>query len=181
MNIEKAKQILANADLITTAEEIQKALNELAIKINHDFNNKYPLVLTVMGGALIYSGHLLPKITTVLDSDYLHVSRYGDANSGGKLIWIATPRIPVEGRDILVLDDILDEGITLSNVKKHLLEQGAKSCSIAVLCEKDLGKAKPITADYVGFKLPNRFVFGFGMDIKGLWRNLPAIYAVKRV
>jgi len=179
MNIQEAKKILENAEVITSADNIQKTLDQMANQINTEYENRYPLVLTVMGGALIYSGQLLPKITTVLDNDYLHVSRYGDETKGGKLIWIATPRSSILGRDVLVLDDILDEGITLTNIKKHLLDNGAKSCKFAVLCEKEIGKEKPISADFVGFKLPNRFVFGFGMDIYGIWRNLPEIYALK--
>lgn len=179
MNITTARKILDTADLITSAEEIQKAITKLAHDISVDYADKYPLVLTVMGGALIYSGQLLPQINVVMECDYLHVSRYGDVTTGGKLVWIAAPRVSLVGRDVIVLDDILDEGVTLSNVRKHLLGQGAKTCATAVLCEKEIGKDKPISADYVGIRLPNRFVFGFGMDVKGMWRNLPAIYAVK--
>jgi hypoxanthine phosphoribosyltransferase len=92
---------------------------------------------------------------------------------------VVEPRSRIAGRTILVLDDILDEGITLAAIKSWLLEQGAAECIVAVLAEKELGRAKPVAADFVGVTLPNRYVFGCGMDVKGAWRNLPAIYAVK--
>jgi len=132
-----------------------------------------------MGGAVVFAGHLLPKLVFPLDCDYLHVTRYGDATSGGALAWVAEPRLPVKGRVVLVLDDILDEGITLAAIKSRLFDQGAVECLVAVLADKQLGREKPIRPDFVGLQLPNRYVFGYGMDVKGAWRNLPAIYAVK--
>jgi hypoxanthine phosphoribosyltransferase len=89
------------------------------------------------------------------------------------------PRIPVAGRTVLVLDDILDEGITLAAIKARLQAQGVRECLVAVLSEKELGRAKPVRADFVGLRLPNRYVFGCGMDVSGAWRNLPAIYALR--
>ena len=89
------------------------------------------------------------------------------------------PRADVRGRTVLILDDILDEGLTLAAIKARLVAQGAGRCLIAVLTEKELGRPKPVVPDFVGLRLPNRYVFGCGMDVKGAWRNLPAIYAVK--
>ncbi len=80
---------------------------------------------------------------------------------------------------MLVLDDILDEGVTMAAIVQRLREQGAQDVLSAVFAEKELGRAKPIAADFVGLRLPNRYVFGYGMDVKGAWRNLPAVYAVK--
>lgn len=176
---EEAKQILAEADLIVPAEEIQAALARLAADIGARLQDANPLVLTVMGGAVVFAGQLIPRLGFPLDCDYLHATRYGDVTRGGELAWVVEPRTPVAGRTLLVLDDILDEGITLAAIKRRLLEQGAKECLVAVLTEKDLGRAKPVAADFVGLRLPNRYVFGCGMDVKGAWRNLPAIYAVK--
>jgi len=174
-----AKQLLAEADLIVPAEEIQAALARLAVAIGQRLQDANPLVLTVMGGAVVFAGQMIPRLCFPLECDYLHATRYGDVTTGGELAWVVEPRTPVQGRSVLVLDDILDEGLTLAAVKRRLLEQGAKECLIAVLTEKDLGRAKPVTADFVGVRLPNRYVFGCGMDVKGAWRNLPAIYAVK--
>lgn len=128
---------------------------------------------------MVFAGQLLPKLAFPLECDYLHATRYGKETTGSQLEWIVEPRTPVKGRTVLVLDDILDEGITLAAIKEWLLAQGAKACLLAVLADKDTGRAKPVAADFTGVRLPNRFVFGYGMDARGAWRNLPAIYAVK--
>jgi hypoxanthine phosphoribosyltransferase len=175
----EARTLLAEADLICSAEEVAAAVDRLASEIAAQLADVQPLVLTVMGGAVVFAGQLLPRLVFPLDCDYLHVTRYGNTTSGGALAWVAEPRMPVKGRTVLVLDDILDEGITLAGIKDRMLGQGAASCQVAVLADKDLGRSKPIRPDFVGLRLPNRYVFGFGMDVKGAWRNLPAIYAVK--
>ncbi len=176
---DEARRILAEADLIYRASEVQEAMDRLAREIAGRLAESNPLVLTVMGGAVVFAGQLLPRLGFPLECDYLHATRYGDMTSGGRLAWVVEPRTPVRDRTVLLLDDILDEGITLAAIKARLLQEGAKECVVAVLTEKELGRAKPIAADFVGLRLPNRFVFGCGMDVKGAWRNLPAIYAVK--
>ncbi|MDO8930852.1 MAG: hypoxanthine-guanine phosphoribosyltransferase [Rhodocyclaceae bacterium] len=181
MTPDAARRVLAAADLVVAADEIQASLDRLAGEIGARLQASNPLVLTVMGGAVVFAGQLLPRLAFPLACDYLHVTRYGDVTTGGELAWVVEPRTPVVGRTVLVLDDILDEGVTLAAVKERLLAQGAVACLVAVLSEKELGRPKPITADFVGVRLPDRFVFGCGMDIEGAWRNLPAIYAVKQV
>ena len=132
-----------------------------------------------MGGAVVFAGNLLPRLAFPLEFDFLHVTRYDDSTRGGQLQWRVSPDAKLPGRCVLVLDDVLDEGITLAAIAVHLLEQGAAACYTAVLVDKDLGRPKPISADFVGLTLPNRYLFGFGMDVEGAWRNLPAIYALK--
>jgi hypoxanthine phosphoribosyltransferase len=175
----ETRRLLDEADLVVSAQDAAAAVRRVAGEVSAAMQDAYPLVLSVMGGAVIFTGQLLPLLAFPLDFDYLHVTRYGDTTSGGALSWIVAPRARIAGRNVLVVDDILDEGITLAAVKKRLLEQGAKDCRIAVFADKDLGREKPVTADFVGVRLPNRYVFGFGMDVKGAWRNLPAVYAVK--
>jgi len=177
--IEKAWSLLQSADLICGEEEVTGALHRIAADISRDLGTRYPLVLSVMGGAICFAGQLLPLLRFPLDLDYIHATRYGDATSGGELTWRVEPRENVRGRDVLVLDDILDGGHTLAAIRERILSMGAASFQCAVLTEKDTGVAKPIRAEYVGLKLPNRYVFGCGMDCSGAWRNLPAIYAVK--
>lgn len=179
MTPDEARRMLAEADLVCPAESIQAALDRLAHEITAALADSYPLVLTVMGGAVVFAGQLLPRLAFPLECDYLHATRYGDLTVGSELRWIVEPRTPVKGRTVLVLDDILDAGITLAAIKEKLLAMGAQACHLAVLTEKELGHAKPVAADYVGVRLPDRFVFGCGMDAGGAWRNLPAIYAVK--
>ncbi len=179
MTPDEARRTLAEADLVCTPTQVQAAIERLAVEIRARLAEANPLVLTVMGGGVIFAGQLLPRLDFPLECDYLHATRYGDATTGGELNWIVEPRTPVDGRSVLLLDDILDEGVTMAAIKRRLVAQGAKECFVAVLTEKELGRQKPIVPDFVGLHLPNRFVFGCGMDVKGAWRNLPAIYAVK--
>lgn len=172
-------RLLESADLIVSAAQIDAAIMRMADAISLRLGDAAPLVLSVMGGAVVFTGQLLPKLRFPLEFDFVHVTRYGDATSGGTIDWRVRPRTPVRDRTILVLDDILDEGITLAAIRDGLLAEGAKEVLSAVLADKDLGRPKPVAADFVGVTVPNRYVFGFGMDVRGAWRNLPQIYAVK--
>jgi len=174
-----ARKVFAEADLVCSAEESALAVRRVAGEITARLRDANPLVLAVMGGAVVFAGQLLPQLAFPLDFDYLHVTRYGDVTTGGQLAWIVEPRADVAGRVVLVVDDILDEGVTLAAITQRLREQGASDVLSAVFADKNLGRSKPIAADFVGVHLPNRYVFGFGMDVKGAWRNLPAVYAVK--
>jgi hypoxanthine phosphoribosyltransferase len=179
MSPREAQQIFDEADLLCSAEESALAVKRVAAEITARLAGANPLVLAVMGGAVVFTGQLLPQLVFPLDFDYLHVTRYGDVTKGGRLAWIVEPRAAVAGRVVLVVDDILDEGVTLAEVARRLLAQGASEVLSAVFADKDIGHGKPIAADFVGVRLPNRYVFGYGMDVKGAWRNLPAVYAVK--
>jgi hypoxanthine phosphoribosyltransferase len=170
---------LENSDLISSAAEVDAAIGRLAAEIHKQFKDKYPLVLVVMGGAVVLAGQLLPKLRMPLDLDYIHATRYGAATTGGGIDWRVEPPRGVRGRAVLVLDDILDGGHTMCAIRDRLLELGAESFHCAVLVEKILDTKKPLTADFVGLRIPDRFVFGCGMDAKGFWRNLPEIRAMR--
>lgn len=176
----RAHELLQQAELLCTQEQVQAALHKVAREINDSLSETHPLVLSVMGGAVVFSGQLLPLLNFPLDFDYVHLSRYGDARSGGAMKWKVAPHESVRGRVVLLIDDILDEGHTLTALRERVLELGARHCYSAVFADKLHGRPKPVQADFVGLKLPDRFVFGYGMDIEGAWRNLPAIYAVKK-
>jgi hypoxanthine phosphoribosyltransferase len=175
---EEAWQVLRSAERLVSAAEIAAALQRLAGEIAARIADRTPLVLTVMGGAVVFSGHLLPLLAFPLELDYVHVTRYGDTTRGGSLEWKVRPRAEVRDRTILVLDDILDEGITLAGIRDGLLAGGAREVLCAVFADKSIARSKPIAADFVGVTLPDRYVFGFGMDVRGAWRNLPEIYAL---
>ncbi len=179
MDIQKARQLLAEAELIHSEATVQAALDEVAGRIRAQLSEKNPLVLCVMTGGVIFTGQLLPKLDFPLDFDYLHATRYGADTQGGKISWRMAPWTSVKGRTVLVVDDILDEGVTLAAVKDSLLHLGAEEVLLAVFTDKLNGKNKPIAADFVALPVPDRFVFGYGMDVDGAWRNLPAIYAMK--
>ena len=175
----QAWNVLESADEVCSAAVIARAVQRIAVDVTRVLADRNPLVLCVMGGAVVFTGQLLPLLKFPLDFDYLHVTRYGSATSGWRLEWKVFPRAAVAGRVVLVLDDILDEGHTMVEIRARVLAAGAERFYCAAFADKITGAPKRIAADFVGVRLPDRFVFGFGMDVKGAWRNLPAIYAVK--
>jgi len=179
MTPEEAWKILQSADLLCDEAAVRAAIARLAAEITASLKGRYPLVLAVMGGSVFFAGHILPRLRFPLEFDYIHASRYGNTTSGGEIVWKVEPRENVRGRCVLVLDDILDGGQTLAAIRDRVNSLGAAAFYSAVLTDKDIGRDKPIVPDFVGLKLPNRYVFGCGMDVSGAWRNLPEIYAVK--
>ena len=183
-HVTRARTLLDNAEEIFDATEVQQAVAGVAEKLNARFDvpgdATFPLVLGVMGGAVVFVGQLLPQLRFPLEFDYIHVSRYGDDDQGGQVVWKVIPRPNVAGRTIIVLDDILDEGETLAHVKQRLLDMGAADVIIAVFADKALKQTKPVKADIVGLTIPNKFVVGFGMDVYGYWRNLPGLWAIRQ-
>ena len=175
---EVAAAVPPGSVLVTSAQEIDRALDILAAEISADLAALRPVTVTIMNGGLVFAGQLLTRLPFALDCDYIHVRRYGRLTHGGELEWIAGPHVDLRGRTVLLLDDILDEGRTLAVVKEALLARGAADVRIAAFARKDRGEPPAIEADYVGVTVPNLFVFGFGMDVDGAFRNLPAIYAL---
>jgi hypoxanthine phosphoribosyltransferase len=174
-----AAKLLADADLLVSAADVQAAVNRMAGQITAQLKDELPLVLSVMGGAAVFTGQLLPRLEFPLEFGAIEVTRYNNDIRGRDIAWRLAPRDNVRDRTVLVVDDILDEGITMAAICARLVEKGARRVLVAVFADKDIGKAKPVAADFIGVKVPNRYVFGFGMDAYGLWRNLPAIYALK--
>jgi len=183
MTLDEANAIVTNSDLLFTKAEVDAATASIAVGINRDYQDKYPLILSVMGGAVVFTGQLLPHLTIPCDFDIVQASRYGNATVGTELTWRVAPRDNINGRHVLILDDILDEGITLAAIVDLVKRTGALSVACAVFCVKDYGPEinakKPLGAEYVGLTVPNRFVFGYGMDVSGAWRNMAEIRAIK--
>jgi hypoxanthine phosphoribosyltransferase len=179
----RARELLARAEELVSPDTVQAAVSKVAGVLNARFDNDdtgaFPLVLGVMGGAVVFTGSLLPQLRFPLEFDYIHVTRYGDQDRGGEVVWKVIPRQDVTGRTIIVVDDILDEGETLAHVKQRLLGMGAAEVILVVFADKDLGRAKPVHADIVGLTIPNKFVVGFGMDAHGYWRNLPGLWVIR--
>lgn len=176
---EQASAALLKSEIIFSEQQVQAAVVRMAKEINEAMAEVHPLVLSVMGGAVVFTGQLLPLLTFPLDFDYVHVSRYGNSQQGGEMNWKVAPQENVRGRVVMVVDDILDEGETLHAVRQRVMALGATQFYSAIFADKMNGKTKPIRADFVGIQVPDRFVFGYGMDIHGAWRNLPAIYATR--
>lgn len=172
-------QLLEQAELIHSSETITAAIDRLSAEISSVLENTNPVVLCVVSGGIVFAGQLLTRFNFPLELDYVHASRYQNATVGRTLVWQALPKLDLTNRIILLVDDILDEGVTLKAIQEKCLELGAAKVLSAVLVEKQLEQVKPISADFVGLEVPNRYVFGYGMDAYGWWRNLPAIYALK--
>jgi hypoxanthine phosphoribosyltransferase len=176
----EARQILADSDVLFSAAAVDAAYDALARQLNADYAQAHPLVLCVMNGGLYATSEITQRLTMPFDLDYLHATRYRGATTGGGLIWKRQPDTPLEGRDVLVIDDILDEGHTLVAIRKALAEFNPASLKVAVLADKRHDRRAPgAHAEYIGLTLPDRYVFGCGMDVKEYWRQLPAIHAVK--
>lgn len=171
-----AIDVLAKASLCLDRVQIQTALDHLAGQLKQKYQHKNPLFLCVMNGGLVFCAELLLRLDFPLQYDYLHATRYQGNTRGGELNWIAHATLPMKGRHIVVVDDINDEGITLAAILKYCREQGAESAHSVVMVEKQHDR-QVIAADYCGLKVPDAYVFGYGMDYKGYWRNLPEIYA----
>ncbi|PKO43099.1 MAG: hypoxanthine-guanine phosphoribosyltransferase [Betaproteobacteria bacterium HGW-Betaproteobacteria-22] len=171
-------QLLAKSALIYSSSEVAEAIGRLSRQITQALENSTPIVICVMGGGVVFAGQLLIHLNFPLELDYVHASRYQNETIGSNLHWESLPKLDLTGRNVLLLDDILDEGVTLKAIQEKCLALGAASVLSAVLVEKKLDHPKPITANFVGLEVPNRYVFGYGMDVYGWWRNLPAIYAL---
>ncbi|MFI4938226.1 MAG: hypoxanthine-guanine phosphoribosyltransferase [Candidatus Berkiellales bacterium] len=174
--------IYARAKCLHTSSTIDRALNEMASAIHEDLQEENPLVLCVLIGGVVLTGKLLTLIDFPLQVDYIHASRYGEKTVGSKLEWIVKPRASLKGRTILVIDDILDGGITLAGIVNYCQVEGASVVKTAVLVEKQVPRAAEAIqrADYTGVTVENRYVFGYGMDYKGYLRNAPGIFAVAK-
>lgn len=172
--------MLARSEQLLAPEAVERVVARIADEITAALSEERPMLLAVMRGAVVFAGQLLPLLRFPLEFDYLDASRYGKATRGGELDWRVDVPAAVKDRTVLIVDDILDEGHTLAAIRGRLLDAGARRVLIAVFADKDLGKAKPVTADFIGTSLPNRYVFGFGLDVRGLWRNLPAVYALRQ-
>lgn len=169
------------ADCIACADEVKTALDRMAAEITTALGNTNPIIYSVMNGGLVLGGRLIARLPFPLEIAYLHASRYGHALEGTLLDWRVRPTQDLRNRTILLLDDILDEGHTLAAIIEYLRQEGAAQVYSAVLAHKlHQRKAFPgMRADFTGLEVPDRFVFGCGMDYKGYWRNAPGIYAVK--
>jgi hypoxanthine phosphoribosyltransferase len=177
------EQVLANADLLVDRPTIDRAIAGIADAIARDYKGEVPLFLSIMHGALPFAGQLALELGARgqdLQFDYLHATRY-HGESAGELVWKHRPATSLFGRRVLLVDDILDEGFTLQGVRQWCMEQGATDVRIAAMTVKLHDRClSDVKADYSGIELPDRFVFGFGMDVNESLRTLPAIYAMKQ-
>jgi hypoxanthine phosphoribosyltransferase len=175
------RRIRDEAECLADGPTVEAAIDRMALSITARLSNSDPLILAVMNGGLVPAGLLLPRLDFPLELSWLYATRYGLSSEGGEIAWHANPNANVQGRTVLIIDDILDVGHTLLAIIDHLRGQGASEVFTAVLIDKQHDrKAHPgFKADFTGLELPDRFLFGSGMDYRGYWRNAIGIHAVK--
>ncbi len=173
-------RVLETAELIASADAVTEAIERMAAQINAVFADKSPVVFGVMIGGVVPLVRLMRRFRFPHTVDYLHATRYRGATTGGDLVWRVAPPADLLGRDVLIVDDILDEGITLRAIVDEIISSNAGTVRTAVLVRKRLQTPKtvPLVADFVGLEVPDRYVFGCGMDYRGFHRNLDAVYAL---
>lgn len=181
MNIDEASKIFADSDLLVGEADVEAVISRMAAEMTVELRESNPLLICCMNGGLVFAGQLLTKLVFPLQIDYVHATRYGQEISGAALEWKVMPQTDLQGRMVVLLDDILDEGVTLAAIAAYCLEKGAAKVMMAVLVEKlHLRKVTPeMKADYTGIEVGDRFLFGYGLDYKGYWRNAPGIYALR--
>ena len=175
---DEAVAVMKHADCLYDRAAVEAALDRMADRINHDMAGGDVVVMCIMNGGLVASGTLLPRLEFALRVDYMHASRYRERTAGDELHWKVNPSQALAGKDLLIIDDILDEGYTLAAIIEFCRQQSPASLRAAVLVQKEHGRGVRPPVDYVGLRVPDRYVFGYGMDYKGYWRNAPGIYAV---
>ena len=159
--------------------QLEQALDRMASDISCRLHDRNPLILCVINGGIIVTGHLLPRLDFPLTLDSVRASRYGHHTAGSALTWLYQPAASMQGRAVLIVDDILDEGLTLAAICDWCREQGAAEILTAVLLDKNIGRDKPVQADFVGLEVDNHYLYGFGLDYKTYLRNANGIYACK--
>ncbi len=172
------QELISKSSVIYSEIEIKIVIQNIADQVNQTIKTDDLYVLCVMNGALIFAGQLLPRLEKNIQYSYVHATRYASSLTGGPIHWLVKPPIDIEGKTVLILDDILDEGMTLREIAATCLAMKAKAIFTAVLFDKEIAKEKSYLPNFIGLKVPNRFVFGYGLDCKGLGRNLPHLYAL---
>ena len=180
MDPEEYARVMDEADLVWSESEVDAAYARLALEVSSVLRECSPLLIPVMMGGMVPASRIVSRLDFPVELDYVHATRYRGDVRGRTLEWLAHPSSDFKGRSVLVVDDILDEGITLAAIIAHCRELGARDIYCAVLVDKQIGRPRAYArADFTGLEVEDRYVFGCGMDYLGYFRNLPAIYALK--
>lgn len=176
-----AQAVLSRSECLIDNDTVQKALDKMALEITDTMQDDNPLVLCVMTGGIIATSEIVKRLPFSLELDYLHATRYGDKIVGDTLNWIVKPRKALKGRTVLIIDDILDVGKTLSEIVEFCKTEGATKTYTAVLVNKEHDRKEGMSvADFTGVTVPDRYVFGYGMDYKHYLRNVKGIFAAHK-
>jgi hypoxanthine phosphoribosyltransferase len=176
----KIRSVYEKATCLYTTNEVEAALDRMAIKIHEQLQDLNPVIICVMKGGLVLLGNLLHRLDFPLEVDYVHATRYKGDLKGGDIQWIVKPSTNLAGRVVLIVDDILDGGITLAVIMDEMKKMGAEQVYSAVLVDK-FRKRVPNglqKADFVGLEVEDHYIFGYGMDYNEYLRNAPGIFVV---
>ena len=169
-----------NIEILFSAEQIRDRIKELGAQITRDYAGLNPLLIGVLKGACFFLSDLMRAIDTRLSIEFMAISSYGSSTrTSGEVRIMKDLDVPIEGRQILVVEDIVDTGLTLSYLLANLKSRGAASVKLAALLDKFERRQKEVTIDYLGFKIPDEFVVGYGLDFAERYRNLPYIGVLK--
>lgn len=176
------ERVRERASLVSSADEVSRAIERMAVQISAVLSGRCPVILPIMTGGMFTAVSLCRHLDFAYEVDFLQVGRYGTELTGGAIEWHVRPRVDLEGRTVLLVDDVLDRGVTLADVMREIRSSGVADLRVAVLVSKDIahGDSRP-AVDFVGLHCPDRYLFGCGMDYKGFWRGLPALYAIDGV
>lgn len=156
-------------------EEIQRKVQELGSRISSDYAEKDLLVIGVLKGALFFMSDLLRSLRISVRMDFIHCTSSSKSPDGQPVHILADMQEDVKGKDVLLIEDIMDSGVTVDYLKQRLLAQGPASLRVCVLLDKPDRRRVAIEADYAGFRIPNKYVVGYGLDFDDRYRNLPYI------
>lgn len=176
----KIQEVYEKSTCLFTANEVEAALDRMAINIHKELQDQNPVLVCVMVGGLVLMGNLLPRLDFPLEVDYVHATRYRGDTTGGEIYWKVKPSSSLAGRTVLVVDDILDGGVTLAAIMDEVKALGAKKIYSAVLVDKHTKRVPNglKDADFVGLQIEDHFIFGYGMDYNEYLRNAPGIFVV---
>ncbi len=174
----KIQEVYEKSTQLYTTKEVEAALDRMAINIHQQLHDKNPVLLCVMIGGMVPMGNLLPRLDFPLEVDYVHATRYRGELKGGELHWKVKPTIDLSDRTVLIVDDILDGGVTLAAIIKEVSNMGAKEVFSAVLVDKHQKRVENglKEADFVGLQVEDHYIFGYGMDYNEYLRNAPGIF-----
>jgi hypoxanthine phosphoribosyltransferase len=166
--------------ILISRDEIAEATDRLASEIKRDYQGKQPLLIGVLKGSFVFMADLIRQLDLPLEIDFIRLSSYGSAKeSSGKVRVVQGVKTPIKGRDVLVIEDIVDTGITTSFLFDYLRKRKPASLKLCALTDKPSRRKVPVSIDYLGLSLPNKFVVGYGLDFDQRFRNLPDIYALE--
>lgn len=177
--LDEIARVGREADRLYSETEVEAAIDRIAAQIDARLADKNPVLLTVLNGGIVFAAKLVMRLRFPFELDAINASRYRGETRGSLIRWLLKPSIALAGRTVLIVDDILDEGVTLAEIVKYCKEQGAGAVHTCVLIDKQIGGAKPCHADFAALEAENRYLFGYGMDYKNYLRNAPGIFACK--